>query len=157
MQNPLTKTPSNVTAKNDAKKTFVNATRMLVDQVQSWPRMTNEKRRTLKITERGKRPTPASVPGTSPFVVVEKIDGRVASLRVQQSKSSRAQRKGVAGASVFSYYSAEPPADASGWAFENMTGRTTMDLALDRSAAAGTVWLRALSLTDARKAAWPAL
>ena len=140
-QNPLTRTPPNFAAKSAAKKTLVNATRMLVDQAQAWPQMTNEKRRALKITERGKKPTPSPVPGTSPFVIVEKVDGRVVSLRFQGSKSNRARPKGVAGVSVFSFYGEQPPTEASGWTYENMTGRTTMDLALDRTTDAGTVWL----------------
>lgn len=55
-----------MTAKNAAKQTLVNATRMRVDVIQTWPQMTNEKRRALNITERGRKPTPSPVPCRQP-------------------------------------------------------------------------------------------
>ena len=143
VQNPLTRTPPAVERKNVDKRTLVNATRSLVDVVQAWPQMTNEKRRALKISERGKRPVPSPIPTTSPFVKVEKVEGRVATLKFQGNSSTRSRPKGVIGVSIFSAYGAQPPTDAKGWKFETMTGKTTLELALNDTDAAGTVWLTA--------------
>jgi len=92
VQNPITRTPPNIEAKNVFKKALVNATRSLVDVIQAWPSMTNEKRRELKITERGNRPTPSPIPGM-PFVKVESIDGRdvTPELAAEQDEQGSAQ------------------------------------------------------------------
>ena len=97
VQNPITRTPPNIEAKNVFKKALVNATRSLVDVIQAWPSMTNEKRRELKITERGKKPVPTPIPGM-PFLKVESIDGRYVKLSLQQSRTTKGRPKGASGA-----------------------------------------------------------
>lgn len=143
VQNPVTRTPPNFVAKDVAKRVLIVATRSLVDVIQAWPSMTNEKRRELKIAERGKRPMPSPVPGTAPFIKVSKTDGRVVTLKLQSSRTNKAKPKGVSGVSIFSYYGQQPPADANGWKFETMSGRTTVSIPLDATDAAGTVWVTA--------------
>ncbi len=142
VQNPVTRTPPNIVAKNDAKKALIAATRSLVDVIQAWPEMTDEKRRELKITVRDKRPTPSPVPGT-PFVRVESIDGREVTVNLQQSKRIKGKPAGVSGANVFVYYGEQPPATANGWTFETGTGRTKVTLTLDAVESACTAWITA--------------
>ncbi len=151
VQNPITKTPPNITAKNTAKKTLINATRMLVDVIQAWPQMTNEKRRELKITERDKKPVPTPVPGT-PFVKVASINGRKVTLSLQQSKTSKGKPKGVSGANVFVFYGEQPPATANGWKFETGTGRSKVTLNLTDVEAACTVWITAFWFNGRKEA-----
>ena len=142
VQNPITRTPPNIEAKNVFKKALVNATRSLVDVIQAWPSMTNEKRRELKITERGNRPTPSPIPGT-PFVKIESIDGRDVTLSLQQSRTNKGRPKGVSGANVFVFYGSDAPATTNGWQFETGTGKSKVTLNLGAVETACTVWITA--------------
>lgn len=142
VQNPITRTPPNITAKNTAKKTLVNATRSLVDVIQAWPSMTNEKRRELKITERGNRPTPSPIPGI-PFLKVESIDGRYVKLSLQQSRTTKGRPKGASGANVFVSYGPDAPAATNGWSFLTGTGKSKVTLNLGAVESACTVWITA--------------
>jgi hypothetical protein len=154
VNNPITRTPPNIAAKNAAKKTLINATRMLVDVIQAWPQMTNELRRELKITERDKKPTPTPVPGT-PFVKVESINGREVTLNIQQSRTTKGKPRLVSGANVFVYYGEEAPTTANGWKFETGTGKSKVTLNLSDVEAACTVWITAFWF-NGRKESGPA-
>lgn len=98
--------------------------------------MTNEHRRELKISERGKSPVPET-----PFVKVESINGREVTLSIQESRATKGRPKGVSGAKLFVSYSAQPPATTNGWNFETGTGKTKVVLVLDSVEAACTVWI----------------
>ncbi len=140
-QNPLTRTPPNIQAKDAAKTSLINATRMLVDVVQAWPEMTNEKRADLKITLRDRKPTPSPVPSTSPFIKVKSIDGRIVTFECQSTKTSRGKPKDVSGVTLFSHYGPTPPQTAEGWKLIGMSGRTTVTTTFDDMDAGGTVYV----------------
>ncbi len=152
-QNPLTRTRPNIAAKNVAKRALITMTRMLVDQIQGWPQMTNEKRLQLGITERGKKPTPSPVPGQA-YVKVESVNGRQVTISIQQSQNNKGKPKGVEGANIMVAYG-ELPATTTDWSFAQTTGKSKTTITLDAVQEATTAWVTAFWF-NGRKATGPA-
>lgn len=140
--NPNTRTGPAIEAKNVAKATLIRSTRSIVDEVQAWAQTTNEMRRELGITERGKKPTPSPIP-PMPFVKVESVNGRDVTLNLQQSRTTKGKPRGAIGANIMVAYGDEMPTSETGWAFAATTGRTKVTVNLNAVTEATTVWITA--------------
>ena len=145
VENPATRTPPNRTAKLDSKKILIRATRMLVDVAQAWPQMTDEKRRTLGITVRDRRPTPAPVPSGSPLLEVYGQRGFDVVVRLKGEGAGRGRPANVAGASILTAVGDAPPATAEGWTFQGNTPLLMTTVQFPPTLAPGTkVWVTAV-------------
>lgn len=143
--NPETRTRPNIELKQIAKQTLINSTRSLVEVIQAWPQMTDDKRRLLGITVRSKHNTPAERPSMKPFLEVVNVDGNTATVRILQSKVERAKPKGVVGAILYSAVSPTPPTSESGWFSEGITTKSTNQVQFPDTVAPGSrVWFTAV-------------
>ena len=142
---PLTRSPANIQAKDARKKNLILEARRLAMVVQNVPYMTNEKRSELRLTLREDEPTPVPPPGEPPSIDVVSVVGRTVKIRLHDGSSTRRRKPvGVSGATVLSYVGDEPPADLGTWRLEGNTGRTTYDIAFPTTVPAGAkVWITA--------------
>jgi len=131
-----------VAAKNLARTNLKNDARLLAKLVEGTASVTDQQKIELDLNVR-KPPVPSPVPATTPFVEVVNVNGRTVTLKIRASHATSGKPKGVSGVSVFSHYGAEPPAAASGWKFELMSGRTTVQVTFDDVETAGTVYVTA--------------
>lgn len=150
-----TRTRVLVNRKAQAKRTLINATRMLVRVCEAWPQMTNDLRIELGIPLRNRRPGPVPAPTASPYVKIEKVDGRLVTVVLQASKTTRTRPAGVASANIFVAYGAQMPTEPSQFTLFTGTNRSRNTLELDAGDAATTAWLSACWL-NGRKLAGPA-
>lgn len=74
VQDPATRTPTNVIAKNEARQAMVDNARMLIKIIQANPLVTDEQRRTLNITIRKAR-TSQSTPNVEPLLEIDEVNG----------------------------------------------------------------------------------
>jgi hypothetical protein len=157
-QDPETRSPVNVSAKNVAKVILIAELRLLAGVVQRFPGTTNPMRIELGLPPRDFEPTPVPPPSAAPLLEVKSVFGRTARIRLidAANPTRRGKPLGVIGASVFSHVGATPPAELSAWKFEGNTGRTTVDVVFPSSVASGaTVWLTAFWFNP-RKQSGPA-
>ena len=143
--NPDTRTRPILEAKEISKRTLINATRSLVDVIQAWPQMTDEKRRLLSVTVRAAKPTPTPRPSVKPYLEVAGVDGNTISLRILQSKTNKARPTGVAGAMLYSAVGPTPPTTESGWFSQGLCNKSTTQVQFPESVAPGSrVWFTAV-------------
>lgn len=154
-QGDATRTRVVINEKNVAKRTLINATRMLVRVCEAWPQMTNAKRVELGITERKPRPAPVPAPTTEPFVKVESVVGRRVTVSLQASRTRRDRPIGVDSVNIFVAYGPAAPTDVDGWQLYTGTNRSRVVLTLDKTDAATKAWVSACWL-NRRKDAGPA-
>jgi hypothetical protein len=124
VQDRDTRTSPKIIAKNDAKRHLINSTRSLVDVIQSWPQMTNEKRESLGIPLRKKSRKPRPAPTTSPFMMATLLPNRKVQVVLQKSETIKGKPANAAGANIFVAFGDEPPVAESGWKFETGTTKT---------------------------------
>lgn len=142
---PSTRSPSNIVAKNTAMTALKANARELARIVQATPSVTPEQKSELGLTVRDGEGSPIPAPATAPQIDLVSMVGRTLSIRLHDGDSTRRGKPaGVQGASVFSFVGATPPADPSDWKFEGSTTRTTVDLRVDAALVPGpVVWLTA--------------
>jgi hypothetical protein len=142
---PQTRSPTNIEAKNVAKRELIAYTRQLVEVIQGQPSTTDTQRRTLGITVRDSDPTPVPPPEVAPRLDVVSVSGWLVSLRLHDGESTRrAKPAGVKGATLFSYVGETPPSDIAAWKFEGSTTRTSTQVMFSNQLTPGTkVWLTA--------------
>jgi hypothetical protein len=155
---PVTRSPANIVLKDLKKRDLLANFRLLIGIVQAFPGTDNAIRAELGIPQRKTGQTPINPPATAPVVEARSASGRTVRCRLHDSANPtrRGKPAGVAGASVFSFVGATPPAALSDWTFEGNTGRTTpVDVTFGDDVAAGAVvWLTA-SWFNPRKQAGP--
>ncbi len=144
VQDRVTRSPANLELKDEAKRTLVNATRMLVNVLQAWPQMTDGKRRALGITVRDPRPTPVPQPTARPGVAVVSASRRTVKVRVFNDLGTRGRAAGAMGASIFAHVGPAVPAASEQWRFMMQTTRGTADVTFgDEVPSGSTVWITA--------------
>ncbi len=138
-----TRSAADVSAKNEAKKTLVNASRMLVEICQAWPQMTAEKRTRLQIPQRGGRPSPAPMPAAAPQASAVLTGPTSARFTARNAADAGRRRRpaGVRQLEIRSMLGSEPTGDPTAWAGTDLSGRTTFDFAWPGVWEATTVWL----------------
>ena len=140
-QDPQTRGPSTVFAKNQAKVNLTSFIRQLVRAIQGTLTVTNQQRQDLGITVRAE-PQPIPPPATSPVVEVKSVNGSTITLRIHgEDALKRGKIPGAAGASVFSYVGENPPESTDAWVFQGSTTRTEFAVVLPQSASAQKVFL----------------
>lgn len=142
---PLTRSPANIAAKNSAKEALIEYARMLARIVQATPGMPPAEKESLGLNPRTNEPSPVPVPDEAPTLDVVEREGTTVRVKLHDgSGSRRGKPDGVAGASVFSYVGPTPPAEVSDWKFVENTTRTVIDVTFAAELAPGTVvWLTA--------------
>jgi hypothetical protein len=123
---PNTRTPPNIAIKDKAKKQLDVMARELVRIVQSYPELTDDQRRELKITVRKQR-TPQPPPTVRPAITIVSVTGRTVTIKIRETgeSSRRGKPADVLGASVYSYVGTNYPTDPTAWAFDGTTTKTT--------------------------------
>jgi len=142
---PLTRSPSNIEAKNAAKETLVDMTRGLVRIIQAFPGTTDNMRVNLGITVPDDTRTPVPPPSESPVIDIVSVSGTRINIRLHNGEStSRAKPEGVIGANVFTYVGDAAPTDIDSWTFAGATSKveTAVDLPAD-TAPGSKVWITA--------------
>ncbi len=147
VQEPITDSKPNRVAKNEARKTLENATKSLVDVMQAWPQMTNEKRTQLGINIRDRKPTRKPRPRMAPLVALQSQVGLT--LNVMLLDSTDPERRGrpadVAGTSLLSFIGEVPPQDIAGWTFQGNTTKTKESITFPPATPPGAkVWVCAV-------------
>ena len=145
-QADATRSPMNVSLKNQAKANLIRNIRLLAGIIQKFPGTTNPMRMDLGLPVRGTSPTPIPAPSGAPLVEVKSVSGRTARLRLIDgaNPTRRGMPPGTAGASVYSFVGASAPSEVSAWKFEGNTGVTRLDVTFPSTVANGaTVWFLA--------------
>ena len=142
-QDPVTRSPANIEAKNTAKAALIAETRRLVKICQASPVMTDNKRAALGVTVPDVTPTPVPVPAEAPQLDVVSVTGRSVKLRLREASTGKRKKpEGVMGAAVFSYVGESIPADMRDWTFEGNDTRLDVTVDFAQSFAPATkVWL----------------
>lgn len=130
---PATKTHPNVIAKNEAKKSLSDASRLLIKSIQADPNVSDATRAEIFIEPR-KPATPIPVPPDSPELTVKSINGRTVVVKLKQPEGlGRGKPAGVACAAVYAYWGPEPvPDDITKWESQGTCSNTefTIDFPL---------------------------
>ena len=139
-----TRSPMNITLKNEAKRAVVANVRMLGRLVQGTASVTPAQKQDLGLNPRDTVPSPIPVPATSPDIDFVSVVGRVVRIRIHDTSSGtrRAKPPGVYSAGVDSYVGPAAPSDPALYKFEGITTRTLIDVLFPDTVASGaTVWL----------------
>src|SRR5689334_15033521 len=152
-----TRSSTLVAQKNAAKNTLLGFARQLYAQVQLSQTVPDSAKIELGVKVRS-RPTPQPVPGDSPRLTVESINGVVMLVRLSDPAHPTRKRLPdfVNGAIVMSYVGETAPTDPAAYKLQGPTSRTTMIVTFPETLAPGTkVWLTACWFNE-RKQLGPA-
>ena len=142
---PATRSPTNIIAKDEAKRLLKANARVLAAVVQAWPSITDELRSELGLTVPDATISSIPAPTDSPKMDIISAVVRTVTIRLHDinNPTRRGRPDGVAGASVFSAVGTTPPVEIAAWKFEGSTSRTTdISIEFDASVPSGaTVWL----------------
>ena len=139
-----TRSPASTTAKETARKALLAATRSIIDVMQAWPAMTDNKRSQLGITIRDRTPTPVPPPTEPPVLEVIGVDGHAITVKIKRTGTGRGRPAGAAFATLMSYVGETWSSDERDWHTEGNTTRAVTTLVLPQSVLPGTkVWLSA--------------
>jgi hypothetical protein len=150
LQNPATKSPSNVAAKDTAKAALIDGPggiRALANLVQAHPGITVQQLTDLRLTVRDVEPTPVPRPADAPAVEILNNTARTVTLRVFDARETgrRGKPDGIKGATVFTFVGEEPPTNIELWQFnQNTTKPYRVTVTFPESVAEGAkVWIAA--------------
>src|SRR5436190_15636722 len=117
---PTTRSPVNITLKDQAKANLIANARLLARQVQGTGAVTAAQKEDLGLNPRDTQPTPIPPPATAPTIDIVLVTGNTVKLRLHEAgeSSKRGKPDGVDGAAVYSFVGATPPADESSWKCE---------------------------------------
>jgi len=100
-ENPATRTPLIIAAKQDARKDYEKVLTTLVGNFKSNTRVTDDDRRAMGINIPDTTPTPAPVPTTYPILAIDPSTSRRLTINFRDSQaSSIAKPKGIHGAEI---------------------------------------------------------
>ena len=121
--NPNTRSPSNIVAKNTAKRALIVEARSLARIVQAAPGVTPAQKDELGLTVRDGEGSPIPAPAVAPQIDLVSMVGRTLNIRLHDGDSTRRGKPaGVQGASVFSFVGVTPPVDIASWKFDPENG-----------------------------------
>jgi hypothetical protein len=144
--NPATRGGSTIFAKDQARRDLVAYIRQLTRTVQGTATVTDQQKYDLGVTVHTGTVSPIPVPSQSPTLVVKSTNLNVVRIELRTTTgpgvTKRGKPPGVAGAAIFSFVGATPPADTAAWTFQGNTTRTVVDVAFDPGITPGAkVWL----------------
>jgi hypothetical protein len=138
-----TRSPSNIIAKDDARRLVVANTRLLAGIIQKFPGTTDQMRSDLGLTVPAQR-SPIPVPANPPMLEIKQRVGTTVRLKLHDNVGNRSKPLGVQGARVYSFVGAQPPVQIEDWVFEGQATRTLVDISFPETTAPGTVvWFTA--------------
>jgi hypothetical protein len=149
----ITRSPGNISKKNDARTAMKAEARVLVGVVQKHPGLDNSIREELLITVPKQR-APIPAPSVSPEIDILEVNGTTVKVRLHnEALGRRGKPDGVIGASIFSKVAeTQPPLDPTQWNFEGNTGKTEFDVAFPESLTPGTkVWITAFWFSPSKE------
>ena len=157
---PLTRSPANIAAKNTAKEELIENARMLARIVQAAPGISAAQRESLGLTVPDVEPSPIPVPDAAPAIEIMSAVGRLVKIRLWDTENpdNRGKPAGVSGATVLTYIGAAPPApeDIAAWKFETNISKTTTTVEFPPTVPSGaTAWFTAFWFNP-RKQSGPA-
>jgi hypothetical protein len=143
-QDPTTRGPAAVLAKDLSKKALIAEIRATARQVQGTQSVTDAQRQALGLNIRHAR-TPIGPPAMEPMLDIVGVNGRTFSCKVHAEEGSRRSfPAGVKSVFIFMYVGATAPEDPSLYVFMGTSTRTTFDVQVPLSVAAGAqVWITA--------------
>lgn len=158
--NPDTRSPSSIIAKDMARDVLANNARLLARIVQATPIVTAQQKSDLGLSVRDTQPSPIPPPADAPAIVIESAAGNTVRIRLidKENPARRGKPAGVDGASVFSFVGAAAPAEEADWTFEGNTTRTGVGIVFPATVAPGAkVWFtaRLTNTCASRGLAWP--
>ena len=144
-QNPDTRTSTTIIQKNDARSLMKDYARYWARIVQATASVTNDQKNSLGITVRDATPSPINPPTTAPVLEIVQAIGRIVKIKLRgQDSERRGKPAGCAGAAVFAFAGATPPAEIAEWTYQGTATRTNFDVEFPTSTPAGAqVWLAA--------------
>ena len=152
--NPDTRSPSKVIAKDSAKTALISEARMLARIVQATPTVTPEQKSDLGLTVRDVEPSPQPIPPFAPTVVALSSTGYTARVRMidPNNPTKRGKPDFVDGIAVFSFVGDEAPTTEAAWKFEGNMTRTTVDVQFPSTTASGAkVWFTAFYFNEKKQ------
>ena len=125
---PLTRTPTNIEAKNAAKKALVQNLRDLNRYVQANKTVSDQKKMEIGFPVYAQR-TPIPVPSDAPVVKSVVTVGRKTKMAIRGMEGERRGKPtGVQGALIVSYAGEVPPTDLGLWKIEGLSTRTDFEI-----------------------------
>ena len=147
---PTSRTPARVAAKQEARADLVSFSRAMIRHIQGFNGTTNAIREAFMITVGKQNASPIPKPTSSPALSVAKVSGRMVTVNLRERlddgnpSDRRARPEGVKGAALFYATGDAPPVAAEGWTFRGNTSTTTTTIEIPASVPAGAnVWLSA--------------
>jgi hypothetical protein len=151
---PTTRSPVNITLKDQAKANLIANARLLARTVQGTSTVTAAQKEDLGLNPRDTQPTPIPPPATAPVIDILSCVGNTVKLRLHEAgeSSKRGKPDGVDGAAVYSFVGAVPPSDEAAWTFQGITSRTKLDIVFPNTVAPGSqVWFTAFWFNERKQ------
>lgn len=155
VQQPRLRSRPYIAVKDEKKRLLVSTTQSLVQRMQNWTGMTDDKRIELGIPVRGwgGRRARISRPTEAPVLQVRMVYGRRISLRLSRAGGGAGKPTGVRGAFVYRYVGAEPPASEKAFEFVGSWTNTRPVVVMGNEVEPGTtVWLCAAWVSPTHQA-----
>ncbi len=144
--NPDTRSPTAIIAKDGARHALVQLIRSLARIIHAHPAVTDVERSELGLSLRDRSQSPIPAPTIAPGLDIISAVGRTIHLRLHESSASlrRGKPRGVAAAGFYSSIGAAPPAELDDWHFHGHASRTRVSLAFAAEIPPGAlIWLTA--------------
>jgi hypothetical protein len=144
--------------KNEKKADLLKASRVIYKLVQASDTISGENKTLLNVVIPKTTPTKAVAPGFAPILTVEKVNGRLVSVRAQDSQTPTSRRRapGTIGLMIFSHVGATAPTDVNLYKAEGLSGTVNFDVLFPDEVEPGTnVFITACWFND-RKETSPA-
>ncbi len=140
--------------KDDAKRDLLAFARPLYKQIQANTAVTNAAKIELGVVVPDVEPTPQPVPNFAPKLFVEKIDGRLVTVRVADPADDTRKRMpaGCDGATIMSFVGETAPTNPTVYKYEGSTSRVTVEILFPETVEPGTqVWLTAFFFNERKQ------
>lgn len=140
--------------KDDAKRDLLAFARPLYKQIQANTAVTDAAKIELGVHVPDVEPSPQGVPSFAPKLFVEKVDGRLVTVRVADPADDTRKRMpaGCDGATILSFVGETAPTNPAVYKYEGSTSRVTVDILFPETVEPGTqVWLTAFFFNERKQ------
>ena len=141
--------------KNQARAAAEGVVRPLIQQLQASPSVTDEQRKSMRITVHSASRTPSTAPTTAPVAIVDTSQRLRHLISYRDATGKRAKPKGVAFCEIWSKVGGPPPTDISQMTYLGNASRTPQieEYPASQAGQLATYWLRWVS-TRGEKGPW---